>query len=167
MEIKTDELTGKSLCYVVCMIEMPHLVWGKTIGIHEHSDQIVIPELPEPLCYSPFTGWDQIEPIIDREGISIIRADDDYGTDADGFCNNVRIPVWGAIKGQQSTTTFTEHQSHEAMYQLPESEMTYGPTRQTAVLRCLVKTKMGDVVEIPNELMYEPQTEQPSTSPRP
>jgi len=78
MKIKTAELTGTALDFTVTMLEMPHLVWGKTIGLHEHSNQIIVPELKSPDCYSPFTGWSQGGPIIEREKITISDALDEW-----------------------------------------------------------------------------------------
>ncbi len=97
----------------------------------------------------PAQAW----PIIDREGISTIRADDDYGVDEHGFCNNVRIPVWCATKGQHGTTTSTEHQHHEEMFQICVSEVVYGPNPLIAAMRCWITSRMGDEVEIPDELV--------------
>lgn len=69
--MKTSELKHNALSFLISMIEMPHLVWGETIGIHNASNQIVVPELPEPDCYSPFANWAMFGPIIEREKISL------------------------------------------------------------------------------------------------
>jgi hypothetical protein len=122
MKIKTAELSGKALCYSVCMIEMPHLVWGETIGIHYASDQIVVPELPSPACYTPFLGWEEVGPIIERESIDIIR--DPNGTAG-----------WGA----------RTYRDRKALW-------SYGPTPIIAAMRCYVASKLGDEVEIPEDL---------------
>ena len=122
MKVKTSELSGMVLCYAVCMIEMPHLVWNKTIGIHHASDQIVVPELPEPKCYSPFTGWAMFGPIIEREKIHI------------GWEHNETICV---------ARVYTPPQGMEVME---------GASPLVAAMRCLVALKLGDEVEIPEEL---------------
>ena len=121
MTVKTSELSGMALCYAVCMIEMPHLVWNKTIGIHHASDQIVVPELPEPKCYSPFTGWAMFGPIIERERISVV--------DVDGY------DFWKADKLNKEAIPV----------------ISYGPTPLIAAMRCLVASKLGDEVEIPEK----------------
>ena len=122
MTVKTSELSGMALCYAVCMIEMPHLVWNKTIGIHHASDQIVVPELPEPKCYSPFTGWAMFGPIIERERISVV--------DVDGY------DFWKADKLNKEATPV----------------ISYGPTPLIAAMRCFCASRLGDEVEIPEEL---------------
>ena len=122
MTVKTSELSGMALCYAVCMIEMPHLVRNKTIGIHHASDQIVVPELPEPKCYSPFTGWAMFGPIIERERISVV--------DVDGY------DFWKADKLNKEAIPV----------------ISYSPTPLIAAMRCLVASKLGDEVEIPEEL---------------
>ena len=120
--MKTNDLTGNELCFAACMAEMPHLVWGKTIGMHEHSYQIIVPELREPFCYSPFVNWGMCGPIIEREGISVAYIDDNI---ADG--------AWFAstVGGDENTE---------------------GPTPLIAAMRCYVASKLGDTVEIPEEL---------------
>ena len=75
VKIDSHKLEGLALSYAVSMIEMPHLVWGKTIGVHHASFQIVIPELSEPYCYSPYLGWDMCGPIIEREKLSPMWSD--------------------------------------------------------------------------------------------
>lgn len=103
--------------------------------------------------YSTTNAGDQL---IDLYGINVIRCDDDYAVDAKGFTTNVRVPVWAAEVGQQSYTTSTEHQQHDAMYQLYESSMQYGGTRRIAAMRALLVWNMGkrevSEVDIPEEL---------------
>ena len=125
MTVKTSELSGMALCYAVCMIEMPHLVWNKTIGIHHASDQIVVPELPEPKCYSPFTGWAMFGPIIERERIQI-------------FPHN-GATEWCGVS----------HVQREDYVALLTKD---GPTPLIAAMRCYVASKLGGKVEIPEEL---------------
>jgi hypothetical protein len=49
-------------------------VWGDTIGLHHASNQLVIPELPEPKCYySPSYDWHYVGKLIIKEGLNIIR----------------------------------------------------------------------------------------------
>jgi len=122
MKIKTSELSGMALCYVVCKLEMPHLTWGNDIGEHEHSKQIVVPELAEPFCYSPFTSWAMFGPIIEREKIDVdfMRGDMEW----------------------------------KACWFGPEEYNTsYGSTPLEAAMRCYVASKLGDEVEVPEELV--------------
>ena len=132
MTVKTSELSGMALCYAVCMIEMPHLVWNKTIGIHHASDQIVVPELPEPKCYSPFTGWAMFGPIIEREGIDIQQV----------FCymeGSFSEPCgWQAIRHTKGGPINPPKQIAD--------------TPLIAAMRCYVASKLGDAVDVPEEL---------------
>lgn len=132
MTVKTSELSGMALCYAVCMIEMPHLVWNKTIGIHHASDQIVVPELPEPKCYSPFTGWAMFGPIIERERITISALFAQINPPIPDFDKN----EWGAY----------------IPYGTTERGMGVGPTPLIAAMRAFVTKKFGDEIEIPEEL---------------
>lgn len=132
MRVKTKDLEGNALCYAVCMIEMPHLVWGKTIGLHHASHQIVVPELPEPQCYSPFTGWDMVGPIIEREGIEILC--NVTAREADRFIEGTRPDWFACLK--------TRKGSHW-----------HGMTPMIAAMKCHVARKLGDEIDIPEELL--------------
>ena len=122
MKVKTSELFGNALSYVVSSLEMPHLVWGVTIGLHHASDQIVVPELEEPHCYSPYSTWYMCGPIIEREKI-FLCVDDDSGQ----WLANEHAPMDEANDG-------------------------LGPTPLVAAMRCYVASRLGDDVEIPEGL---------------
>lgn len=128
--IKVQDLIGKTLDYAFSKCE------GYTIT----SDDIS-------------TNWSIGGLIIDRENISIIRTDDDYGIDDKGFCDNIRIPVWCATIGQQSITGSTNHDQHEEMYQIYVDVVVYGSTPLIAALRCYVYSKLGYEIDIPIELL--------------
>lgn len=74
--------------------------------------------------YSPSTDWAQGGPIIEREGIAIRKYGDFPET------------IWQADKWQ---FRFAEPQA-------------YGPTPLIAAMRCFVASKLGDEVEVPDEL---------------
>lgn len=120
--MKTSELTGNALSYTLCMIEMPHLVWGKSIGIHAHSNQIIVPQLPSQRSYSPFMDWTFAGPIIERELIALspyLYIDD----------------AW-----QATLSTPDKHYC------------AYGTTPLIAAMRCYVASKLGDEINLPREL---------------
>ena len=78
--------------------------------------------------YAPSTDWAQGGPIIEREGIAIdcIR------------CN-------GNIDGWQAANMVADDENWDANVQ-------YGPTPLVAAMRCYVSSKLGDEVEVPNEM---------------
>lgn len=78
--------------------------------------------------YRPSEKWDQGGPIIDREGISTVLL---YGT------------TWGATTYDVRDIVLDRNEAH---YQ------GIGPTRLIAAMRCYVSIKLGDEVEIPQEL---------------
>jgi len=126
--MKTSELQGAALDWAVAKYVYPDLVWGsrvcgRSIGIHHASHQIVIPHLPDPKCYwNPSTDWAQGGPIIEREKIRV--------------------------------TPFPPSREHEGwnagIYDKQDSIC--GPTPLIAAMRCYVASKLGDTVEIPEEL---------------
>lgn len=150
-KIKTHELLGAALDYAVAKAEYTDGRWfGQHFGVAVAVE--TAPGSGFQMRFYPSENWNDAGPIIQREGISIIRCDDDWGVDAKGFCNNVRIPVWGATTGQRGWDETTEHQQHDPMYQIYTSDVTYGPTPLIAAMRCYVASKLGEEVEIPDEL---------------
>jgi hypothetical protein len=72
------------------------------------------------------TDWAQGGPIIERERIAI---------GFDGFdIFDSALPIWGACKYDGGVEG-------------------YGPTPLTAAMRCFAASKLGDTVEIPDELV--------------
>ena len=104
--------------------------------------------------WSPTTNWAQGGPIIEWESVSVIRCDDEYGTDKRGFTTSKRIPVWGAITGRHhsSSTYSSQGDNWGYAYSLDEDSITRGPTPLVAAMRCYVASKLGDEVELPEEL---------------
>ncbi len=127
--MKTSELQFSALSFLVAMIEMPHLVWGETIGIHHAGKQVVVPELPEPQCYSPFTDWCMFGPIMEREEIEL------HKWAIEGW--KAKATSYSFLNTPQECDTFAE---------------SFGPTPLIAAMRCYVASKLGDDVEIPEEL---------------
>ena len=146
-KIKTDEASGAALDWLVAKCE------GADVGIISpgwvvkasysvfSTRRLLCPLEGGGEFYSPSTIWEQGGPLIARHNISCIRMDDRYGTDENGFCNNQRIPVWAAMLGQ-----------NPAVEVILEDEF-YGATPLEAAMRCYVAAKMGDTIEIPEELL--------------
>jgi hypothetical protein len=108
--------------------------------------------------WAPSTEWSQAGPIIEREGITIIRCDDDYKRDSKGFTTNKRIPVWAAeAGGQHSSQTIYGSQGDDwgNVYSIDEPSCFYGETPLIAAMRCYVANKLGDEVEVPQEFTNE------------
>lgn len=74
--------------------------------------------------YSPSSDWYQGGPIIEREGLWLCKA---HPTEA----------IWGAQYSWQTPCSGREW---------------FGPTPLIAAMRCYVASKLGDEVEIPEEL---------------
>ena len=130
--MKTSELTGAALDWAVAKCEGATEVWqianGEWIiefkGVKDWFDQ-----------YEYSTDWRVGGPIIEREKITVAPFYDRWVAassvgelvrDSDGDC--MTIAMW------QSEPHF------------------YGPTPLIAAMRCFVASKLGDEVEIPEEL---------------
>jgi len=154
-KIKTDDLIDAALDYAVAIAEGATDFRFDTVATYwvtlHGKDRALRSGWAQ--SYQPSTDWSHGGPIIDRAGISPIRCDDDYGIDTKGFTTNEIIPVWCATIGQHSVVTSTDHQSHEAMYQVDVRDVFYGPTPLVAAMRCFVTSKLGAEVDVPDELL--------------
>lgn len=83
--------------------------------------------------YSPSTNWAQGGPIIEQEKLSLDLTDDvfDHGTNSAVLLDQ---PEWWA-----SIEEYTGR----------------GPTPLIAAMRCYVAAKLGDEIDVPDELMLE------------
>lgn len=122
--IKTSELIGAALDWVVAKCEI-----GKPI---ESFLDDVVPH-PSYNNFRPSTNWSQGGPIIEREKIDV-QYDKDRVFDPDE-----KIERWFASKPFEV---------------IPDAYwVEYGPTPLIAAMRCYVASKLGDEVEIPEELL--------------
>ena len=140
MKIKTSELTDAALDWAVAKADESlhpkgdvRLLDGKVFtieaGDYERSDRWQ--------RYSPPTDWAQGGPIIEREGINLSV---DYQDDA---LSEDMVPIgWKGNLWNNSvpgTAGFLQ--------------WAYGPTPMIAAMRCYVASKLGDEVDVPEELM--------------
>ena len=126
--MKTSELTGKALDWAVAKAEEERDVlfcqrqYGRLIvriaGDHETRDI--------EWSYTPSTDWSQGGPIIERDGISLIR----------------QTPDRWVSEYSNGCGRFDHARSH-------------GPTPLIAAMRCYVASKLGDDVEVPEELVCQ------------
>lgn len=127
MKIKTSELTGPALDWAVAKFENPQ--WWDDELMDDCSLYMDDGEL-----YSPSTDLSQGGLIIEREGIDL------YCT----FCANPEHddPSWrtSSWRARYARNGFTK-------------EATYGKTALIAAMRCYVLSKLGDEVDIPEELL--------------
>jgi hypothetical protein len=125
--IKTSELTGKALDYAVALCE------GLSIGAALVSLTYQGESMGGP--FSPSTDWAQGGPIVEREGLF------------------VQAPIVRRL-GKEKHAFPLEH--WRAMWCKDENELAIhgaGQTPLIAAMRCFVASKMGDSVEIPDELL--------------
>lgn len=79
----------------------------------------------------PSESWAQGGPIIEREGISL---------DYIGVGEDIRVQAWHATKWSTDDLVSSED----------------GPTPLVAAMRCYVASKLGDEVEVPEEVCDDP-----------
>jgi hypothetical protein len=133
MKIKTSELTGAALDWAVAKCE--GLLAPDGIRLSE--------EYCDSLGHNQdgdfTTDWAQGGPIIEREGINI-RAIRKEGHSLDG--------KWLAAYDHGNTGTMVEWVKRT---DFPRHYLA-GPTPLVAAMRCYVASKLGDTVDIPEEL---------------
>lgn len=158
MKVKTNELIGVALDLAVAECE------GYT-GFHsipnrmEHEPQwAMIPprsaygavEMCE-LCFS--TDWAQGGAIIEREKITLVCAEGDYNP-AKAGTPDCYDTYWLADIGRLRAETVYGSQGDDfgRQFQIEEHSIA-GPTPLIAAMRCYVASKLGDIVEIPDEVL--------------
>lgn len=132
-KVKTQQLKGRALDWVVAKIRGYRTVWtdGRLRPVFRLSCTVE-PDWP---AYSTDTaaGWG----VVEREDISAVRLNDLYflqGNEKGDYYE----PLWAAFKTSGAGLKVNEMQA---------------PDRLTAVLRCYVASKLGDEVEVPEELL--------------
>lgn len=117
--VKTSELTGAALDWAVAKCEnVPNIHIVQKPGKTCVYGQIIEIDFP----YQPSTDWSQGGPIIEREGIEIVKGNPLYfpkGNENGDFYE----PLW--IAGKQ-----------------------HGQTHLIAAMRCFVASRLGDTVEL-------------------
>lgn len=137
MKIKTSELTGAALDWAVAKCE-------NDLAIYDPAD------LPEKFIrmraaglHNYSTDWSQGGPIIEREGIGVLF-------DSGSAC---RKPSWFATPDSQGTSSSYEGEVFDPAFMVDEKVGVYGPTPLIAAMRCYVAFKLGDEVDVPEELL--------------
>lgn len=162
-KISVNELSGAALDYAVALAEglKPSVFVEPDYGQQREKD-IHVGIVVSPSGHTHYDPSQDLlgnfgERLIDREGITTIRCDDDYGRDAKGFTTSERIPVWAATVGQHSAEEVygAQGDNYGRAYALDVVDVVYGATRREAALRAYVWYKLGrkvKTVEIPKEL---------------
>jgi hypothetical protein len=150
--MKTAELTGHALNWAVAQAEgdkvyHPRLGrpdnWDKEAYLKDGSDDRWVVRVQNPTLayfvdwtYNPSGSWWEGGPIIEREKLGVWFSDEVI--DEDG--NILREVCW------YCETSCTADNGDEP-YQCDT-----GPTPLIAAMRCYVASKLGDEVDVPNEL---------------
>lgn len=146
MKIKTSELTGAALDWAVAKIE-GHIDSGQVViypyrTYDEYGSPLGFsPPVEVYYCndYRPSTKWAQGGLIIEREGI-LLRALRNPGHTLDG--------QWLAMYDSTNTGTMVQWVKRTDW---PRHYLA-GPTPLVAAMRCFVASKLGEEVEVPDEL---------------
>jgi hypothetical protein len=128
MKIKTSELIGPALDWAVAECN------GRGLDLEDPRDPWLTCEgiADQPLhSYTPHTDWAQGGPIIDREVL------------ANG------LQIGRKTVGALQFSCYAEYQG----YMWEQRRMYYGPTPLIAAMRCYVASKLGDDVDVPEELL--------------
>ena len=104
--------------------------------------------------WHPSTNWSQGGPIIEREGITIIRLDDQHIPDAKGFWTGEKVPEWGAVIGDRHSPEeqYGSQGDYWGRSYHVDGNAVCGQTPLIAAMRCYVASKLGAEIEIPREL---------------
>lgn len=108
---------------------------------HEHAEEQAqdaypnsdVQEIEYLGVYSPSANWSQGGPIIESEKIALLPP------------NNHREGSWKAF--------YYEPSQHDLQFDEAISYSRHGPTPLIAAMRCFVASRLGNEIEIPEELM--------------
>lgn len=126
MMIKTSEATPSQINYLVAKCEGMNVNLEQVYGLWSVMTDNY-------KFYEPATDWAQGGPIIEREGISLTS----YLAEED--------PYWiGSVECRYKDFNATAYYEE------------YGPTPLIAAMRCYVASKLGDTIDIPDELLINP-----------
>ncbi len=124
MKIKTSELTGPALDWVVAQVVHANLqlTYGEPV-FNPKTKRIYQTQGLQQIGvnYSPSTNWSQGGPIIEREGITVCHGSPVHGLE------------WLAC---DRSSTHIQH----------------GPSYLIAAMRCFCASKLGEEVELPEKL---------------
>lgn len=129
--MKTSELTGAALDWAVakCIYKPDEIVCEGRVFVYVY--------ICTEGCFSPSENWAQGGPIIGREKLGVWWATHYVDDDGQEYGNH-----W------YSETGYTDDESRTQC-------VADGPTPLIAAMRCYVASKLGDEIEVPNELFRE------------
>jgi hypothetical protein len=126
--MKTSELTGTALDWAVAKCE--GLWFAEDMGLLVGADGY----------YSPSSKWAQGGAIIERESIFVLR-------EQSGFKGR---RLWAATSGASKAIGLNDDS-----VKLYRDAFYFGPAPLIAAMRCYVASRLGDEVELPEELDHE------------
>jgi hypothetical protein len=141
MQIQTSELQGAALDWAVakCKGLEPHIE-PDFDGTH------ILVGSQIPYDYFPSTNWSQGGPIIEREGITTAFCSGDLGEPRTYWIATIEQQSWDYGYGPY------HEQDEDKSLCISKPNVTKGTTPLIAAMRCYVASKLGDTVEIPEEL---------------
>ena len=122
--MKTSELTGAALDWAVAKCE----------GINYVKDDV---RFRGAYARKYSTDWAQAGPIIQRESIFLVREK----------AGHMGRRLWAATLGANKAVGIGEES-----IKLYRDAFVYGPTPLISAMRCYVASKLGDEIELPEEL---------------
>jgi hypothetical protein len=149
MKVKTSSLTSKALDYLVAVCDDRKITFalGGSLQVRgrlesgEDIPQEVFMEEDLWYFWNPSSEWVQGGPIIERESITIIPA------------RNGGKYYWVAENGPQEAYESFGPQGDRYGNAFHIDGTHSGDTPLIAAMRCYVASKLGDVVDVPDELM--------------
>ena len=146
MKTKSSDLIGQALNWAVAQCDDRRIGFNHGGGLEVRGRTEDGEELPEAwdlwMPWHPSTDWAQGGPIIEREGIEVVRGNDLY------------FPK-GNEKGDHYESLWI---AKLPLMDLPQGYRFHGPTALIAAMRCFCSAKFGDEIDIPEELCQQPKT---------
>lgn len=141
-KIKTADLTGPALDWTVAKCE------GWRVSVTEFRKSQIS---SSKFAYSSVLA--KGGPIIELEKITVVCAEGDYNPSKAGT-SECYDTYWVATRGKLSASTVYGPQGDNwgECFQI-DADAVQGPTPLIAAMRCFVASKLGDEVDVPEELL--------------
>lgn len=129
MKIRVSEASGSVLDYMVARcegatdLEFDGVTWGFKLG---GKLRVLARGWAESMTFLPSSNWAQGGPIIEREKIAV---------------------------AYEPSQIYDDAHRWKAMCAMSDNGHEYGPTPLIAAMRCFVCSKLGDEVDVPDELV--------------
>ena len=158
MKIKTNELTGVALDWAVGLADGRRIRTSIGGSLEARGRTESGHELPEDcdlwMIWTPSTRWSQGGSLVEESKINLISVEGEYNPQLAGTAEAFST-YWVAEVGRlRPTETYgPQGDAWGDVFQIDACDAIAGPTPLIAAMRCFCRAKLGEFVEVPDNLV--------------